>query len=1191
MKTYRGALLCLVSAFGLLAAACAPPTTGGGTPNLAPLPVISADPTSGDVPLVVEFSSAGTTDPDGTISTYSWDFGDGSPLVTTPDATHTYTSAGTFTATLTVKDNGNKPASTTAVITASSLNSPPVAAIVPSTTTGTAPLAVTFTGSTSTDADGTIVAYLWTFGDGSPTSTTPDPSHTFAAPGNYSVTLTVTDDEGAQHTATTTVTVAANLAPTAAASATPTSGKVPLAVAFSSAGSSDSDGTIASYAWTFGDGGTSTAANPSRTYTVAGSFTATLTVTDDKGAVDTANVSVQVNANQPPTAVANSNVSAGLAPLTVIFSSAGSSDPDGGVTGYSWAFGDENGSTSANPTYTYATPGSYTAILTVSDAEGATSTSSIAITAAGVPNVPPTAVASATPTSVRQGLPVSFSSAGTTDPDGTIVSYHWSFGDGSTATTANPTHAYALAGTRTAVLTVTDNNGGVATASTDVITITPNLAPTAVAAGTPGTGKVPLLVSFTSAGSSDPDGTVTGYNWSFGDGSADKATASATHAYTTAGTYTATLTVTDDFGATNTATVTTVVNANVAPTAVVNATPQSGPRALSVSFTGSGSVDSDGTITSYAWDFGNGGTSTAANPTQTYTSNGTFSATLVVKDDNNVSSAPVSVTITVYIDDDGDGVQPPADCNDSDPAINPGAADPLDAAGVDSNCDGVDGVLTDTVFVSPAGVDNAGCGLLPASPCASIATGITRAGTTRHVVLVTSGSGYSAFSVSSTSNLTIRGGYGAGYVTRSGTTTSTGGVTINGGTSVSLRDLTIAGSGGSNPTGILITSASVALDGVTVTSGAAAGAGSSAYGVRALTGSTVTVQNSNISASAGIAGTSGTTPTGALTAGTAGASGVAGVRNNNNANAAQGATGGGTGSNSGGNGGNGNGDGGLSGANGGLGGAGGCNNCTSTSNYSGGGGSGGRAGGNGASGGNGAAGVPTFGAFFAPTTAGGGSTGANGGGGGGGGGGGRACGAGACAGTNSSGGSGAKGGGGGQGGAAGTAGTAAGGSFAVYSFDSTVSIDANSTLTTANGGAGGAGAGGQIGATGGTGGAGGVGTIADCCTGTPGSAGSAGGVNANGGNGGNGSAGTCCNAASGGGAGGGGGGNGGRGGSGGGGVGGPSVAMLAKGTGGITFGGNLTSQVTIGSGGAGGASPNSGNAGAAGTAVKALTVA
>ena len=93
--------------------------------------------------------------------------------------------------------------------------------------------------------------------------------------------------------------------------------------------------------------------------------------------------------------MAGSNVTGGQAPLTVVFSSAGSTDNDGGITGYAWDFGDGNSSTSANPTYTYSAEGTYTATLTVSDVEGATDSSSVTIDVDPIPNVPPTVVATA----------------------------------------------------------------------------------------------------------------------------------------------------------------------------------------------------------------------------------------------------------------------------------------------------------------------------------------------------------------------------------------------------------------------------------------------------------------------------------------------------------------------------------------------------------------------------------------------------------------------------------------------------------------------------------------------------------------------------------------------------------------------------------------------------------------------------
>lgn len=1140
MKRIRTGLLCMVGAIGLVATACVPPPTG--PTGLAPVAVASATPETGAAPLVVQFSSAGSSDADGTITGYSWNFGDGSPVSTQQNPTHTYATAGNYTATLTVTDNSNLTRSASVQIEVIAVNQSPVAAIVADPGTGRVPLTVAFTGSGSTDADGTIASYAWDFGDGT-TSSAADPTHTFTTVGPKVVSLTVTDDDGAQDTATTTIQVDPNLSPTAAASATPTSGKVPLVVEFSSAGSSDPDGSIAGYSWNFGDGATSTAPDPTHTYTATGSYTATLTVTDDNGSTDSTTVSVQVNANQAPTALASSNVTGGQAPLTVQFSSVGSTDPDGGITGFSWTFGDGNGSTNPNPTYTYSAEGTYTATLTVTDAEGATGTSSVVIDVDPIPNVPPTVVATAGVTTQRVGLPISFSSAGTEDPDGTITSYVWDFGDGTTSTLPNPSKTYLIAGTYTPTLTVTDNAGAIVSASTETITVNPNLAPTAAASGVPTTGLEPLVVAFSSAGSTDLDGSIVSRAWDFGDGNSS-VQANPTHTYTSPGSYTATLTVTDDFGATDSATVPIVVTFNQPPTAAVGASPQTGPRPLQVSFDGSASADPEGGPLTYAWNFGDGGTSTLANPTHTYAA-GNYTASLVVTDSGGKSSAAATVTITVFIDDDGDGVQPPTDCNDNDASTFPGAVDPLDVAGADTNCDGVDGTLAQTTFVqSPGGADSGSCGDL-ATPCATIGQGVTNAaGAGRSVVQVASGTYGTGFTLSG--GITVRGGYAAGFAGRAGTTTVNNTVTVNAATAGSaLVDLTINGTSGANATGVLVQGAStVALTRLTVTSGTPSGAGSSAYGVRAIGGSNVTLSASTVTAAPGVAGTNGVSSPGAA---------AGGCNGNNGANSSTATTPscGGSGGQRSGEGGRGGGTnffatnagspgaaGGVTGALGGAGGAAGCGSSFGCGSHAGGGGGGaaGTAGSSGAGGSNAATAAGTTWAGQSGGVGGAGSAGRGGGGGGGG------------ASATAQGGDGGSGGAGGNGGAGSTSvGSPGGGSFAVYANNSTVT-STNSVLTAGVGGVGGSGA-----------------------------AGGAGGKGGNGGNGGNKS---CCEA--GGGGGGGGGGAGGGGGGAGGGAGGPSITVFHVGTGSVVVTGGVLTKDAGGVGGAGGTGGAGGGVGTGG---------
>jgi PKD repeat protein len=326
-------------------------------------------------------------------------------------------------------------------------------------------------------------------------------------------------------------------------------------ISFSSAGSTDPDGSIAQTFWDFGDGTNSTDANPSHAYAEPGNYTVSLKVTDNSGDSKTATTSATISP-KPPIANANGPYIGG-ATDTIEFSSEGSHDPDGNITQYEWDFGDgSEHSFEANPSHVYALQGNYTVTLTVIDDDNVTVTDTTWCDIAPRPPVPN----ANGPYAGITGETISFNSAGSYDIDGDIVEYRWSLGDGSGVfMDENPSHVYDEVGNFTVTLTVEDNEGLTGVATTYCfIELPPNVPPEADISGpTEGTAESP--VTFSSSGAVDTDGEIVGYAWDFGDGSPVSSEANPSHTYAEKGTYTVTLTVTDDREGTDTATFTVTV--------------------------------------------------------------------------------------------------------------------------------------------------------------------------------------------------------------------------------------------------------------------------------------------------------------------------------------------------------------------------------------------------------------------------------------------------------------------------------------------------------------------------------------------------------------------------------------------------------------------------------------------------------
>ncbi len=359
--------------------------------------------------------------------------------------------------------------------------------------------------------------------------------------------------------------------------------------------------------------------------------------------------------NREPNANAGADQTLAPGVTQVTLNGSLSSDSDGQIVSYVWRKGNFVVGTVMNPTISLPV-GTHTITLTVTDDDGARDTDSVNITITP-PDQNQEPVANAGPDQVANtGTLVSFNGANSIDPDGTITQHHWDFGDGASMDGATAFHTYSTPAVHTARLTVTDDDGATDD-DTALITVSiadpcsSNLLP-AASAGTDQTVTEGATVSFTGTGL-DLDGTITGYAWNFGDGSTGSGV-TPTHVYTTTGVYTATLTVTDNCGAS--ASDTSTITINGVNSCVDNSAPLANAgmdRVVGVgetiSFSGLDSVDPNmgDTILSYMWSFGDGfGGVFGANQNHVYDEPGTYIAHLVVKDECQfVHSDSVEITV------------------------------------------------------------------------------------------------------------------------------------------------------------------------------------------------------------------------------------------------------------------------------------------------------------------------------------------------------------------------------------------------------------------------------------------------------------------------------------------------------------------------------------------------------------------
>ncbi|OPZ45102.1 MAG: PKD domain protein [Euryarchaeota archaeon ADurb.BinA087] len=430
-------------------------------------------------------------------------------------------------------------------------------------------------------------------------------------------------------------TLIVELPPLADFSANTTSGYPPLTVQFTDLSAEEPT----EWSWDFTSDGSidSDEQNPSFTYESPGTYSVTLTATNDGGS-DT-----EIKANYitvivpPPVANFTANTTSGTMPLKVQFTDLSTGSP----TSWSWDFQNDGStdSTVQNPVFTYPAAGTYTVNLTATNAGGSDEEIKNNYITVNIP--PPVANFTANTTSGTMPLTVQFTDLSTGSP----TSWSWDFqNDGSTdSTVQNPVFTYPAAGTYTVNLTATNAGGSDEEIKNNYITV--NIPPP-VANFTANTtsGYAPLTVQFTDLSTGSP----TSWTWDFqNDGSADSTVQNPMFTYPAAGTYTVNLTATNA-GGSDEEIKNNYITVNIPPpVANFTANTTSGYAPLTVQFTDL----STGSPTSWAWDFQNDGStdSTVQNPMFTYPTAGTYSVKLTANNDGGADTETKSTYITVTV--------------------------------------------------------------------------------------------------------------------------------------------------------------------------------------------------------------------------------------------------------------------------------------------------------------------------------------------------------------------------------------------------------------------------------------------------------------------------------------------------------------------------------------------------------------
>ncbi|MBK7029366.1 MAG: PKD domain-containing protein [Bacteroidales bacterium] len=568
----------------------------------------------------ISFNNQSTTE-SGYLTSWSWNFGDGSPVQTIlfptiPDVSHIYAVTGTFNVTLTVTNSEDCTHSYSRLV---NVFGSPSADFMSSGHCKDSP--VHFTDLTTTSGSQSLTSWQWNFGDpGSGvfnTSSDQNPIHSYAATGNYTVTLITLTLNGCSDTISYPVTIK----PLPVTDFSFQSACQDNPAQFSPSGMAIP--TIASWYWSFGDGGSSTLQSPSHVYTFAGTYTVTLTVTDTAGCENQRSHPIII----VPLPLVNFDFSSPACDDQQIQFTDLTTSAAGYVTRWFWDFGDGttqviNFPATASVSHTYAQSGTFNVTLTVKSSDSCSNLQTKTLT------ILPKPTALFSHGAACQGAAVSFTDLSLSNTTSGISNWQWDFGDPGSGSSnqssqQNPIHNFNTAGTYTVRLIAIISGG-----CSDTVTSTVNVTPPPLVDFSSLAGCSGDTTQFTSSTTVNVNATQSWY-WQFGDG-LSSTLVDPIHIYAQSGTFNVMLTITDTAGCINTKTNSVVVTPGPLSNFSFNTPACSGTE---ITFTDLGNGNG-GIIGNWYWQFGDDTdtTFTTYHPTvtHTYSQPGTFLVSLTL---------------------------------------------------------------------------------------------------------------------------------------------------------------------------------------------------------------------------------------------------------------------------------------------------------------------------------------------------------------------------------------------------------------------------------------------------------------------------------------------------------------------------------------------------------------------------------